>query len=124
MQKVLFDRKTKADAEVIDEVHATTGAIVMGKRMFDGGVEPWGDPPPFRKPVFVVTHEPREPLPKQGGTTYIFASNGIEAALEHARPPPATRTSGFGRRQRLPAVPEGGAAGRAANSPRGSHLAS
>jgi len=33
----------------------------------------------------VVTHEPREPLSKHGGTTYIFASDGIEAALEQAR---------------------------------------
>jgi dihydrofolate reductase len=61
----MFDRRTEADAEVLDEVHAGTGAVVMGKRMVDIGVEPWGDPPPFRKPVFVVTHEPREPLSKQ-----------------------------------------------------------
>jgi dihydrofolate reductase len=81
----MFDRRTEADSEVLDECHAGTGAVVMGKRMFDVGAGPWGDPPPFRKPVFVVTHEPREPLSKHGGTTYIFASDGIEAALEQAR---------------------------------------
>jgi hypothetical protein len=52
----MFDAKTDADAEVVEEVYATTGAILMGKRMFDVGVEPWGDPPPFRMPVFVLTH--------------------------------------------------------------------
>jgi dihydrofolate reductase len=53
--------------------------------MFDVGFEPWGDPPPFRMPVFIVTHEDRPPMPMQGGTTYTFVSDGIEAALELAR---------------------------------------
>src|SRR5690606_7831486 len=56
-----------------------------GKGMFDVGFEPWGDPPPFGMPVFVVTHESRDPMPMQGGTTYIFVNDGIEAALELAR---------------------------------------
>jgi dihydrofolate reductase len=33
---------------------------------------------------FVVTHDEREPLPTQGGTTYTFVTDGIEA-LELAR---------------------------------------
>ena len=57
---------------------------LIGKRMFDVGVEPWGDPPPFGMPVFVVTHESREPLPRQGGTTYHFVTSGLEAALADA----------------------------------------
>jgi dihydrofolate reductase len=57
----------------------------IGKRMFDVGFEPWGDPPPFGMPVFVATHEAREPMPMQGGTTYTFVTDGIEAALELAR---------------------------------------
>ena len=52
--------------------------------MFHVGFEPWGDPPSFGMPVFVVTHEAREPLPMQGGTTYTFVTDGIEAALEQA----------------------------------------
>jgi dihydrofolate reductase len=48
------------------------------------GVEPWGDPPPFERPVFVLTHEVRDPMPMQGGTTYYLVTDGIEAALEHA----------------------------------------
>lgn len=80
----MFDAKTDADVKVTDEKNASTGAIVLGKGMFDVGFEPWGDPPPFRMPVFVVTHEERKPLPMQGGTTYTFVTGGIEAALDLA----------------------------------------
>jgi len=79
-----FDAKTETDVAIVDELYASTGAVVIGKRMFDVGFEPWGDPPPFGMPVFVVTHEAREPLPMQGGTTYMFVTDGIEAALELA----------------------------------------
>lgn len=80
----MFDAKTQTDAAIVDEIYESTGAVVMGRGMFDVGFEPWGDPPPFGRPVFVVTHEQREPLPMQGGTTYIFV-DGIEAALQLAR---------------------------------------
>jgi dihydrofolate reductase len=80
-----FDAKTETDAAVLDEIYASNGAVVIGKRMFDVGFEPWGDPPPFGMPVFIVTHEAREPMPMQGGTTYRFVTDGIEAALEQAR---------------------------------------
>ena len=57
----------------------------MGRRMFDGGEIPWGDTPPFRAPVFVVTHRDREILPRQGGTSFTFVTGGIERAVELAR---------------------------------------
>jgi dihydrofolate reductase len=50
-----FAAKTETDAAIVDEIYASTGAVVLGKRMFDVGFEPWGDPPPFRMPVFVKT---------------------------------------------------------------------
>ena len=81
----MFDAKTEVDAAIVDEMYASTGAVLIGKRMFDVGFEPWGDPPPFGMPVFIVTHEAREPLPMQGGTTYTFVTDGIEAALDLAR---------------------------------------
>ena len=80
-----FETKTETDAAIVEEIYESTGAVVMGKRMFDVGFEPWGDPPPFGMPVFVVTHEEREPLPMQGGTTYTFVTDGIETAPERAR---------------------------------------
>jgi dihydrofolate reductase len=79
-----FDAKTEADEAIVDKIYGSTGAVLIGKRMFDVGFEPWGDPPPFGMPVFIVTHEQREPLPMQGGTTYTFVTDGIEAALELA----------------------------------------
>ena len=81
----MFDAKTETDAAVLDEIYQSTGAILIGKRMFDVGFEPWGDPPPFGMPVFIVTHEAREPLPMQGGTTYTFVTDGIEAARTSSR---------------------------------------
>ena len=67
----------------------------MGRRMFSGGSGPWeddpnadgwwGDDPPFHAPVFVLTHHAREPVTKEGGTSYTFVTSGLEAALEQAR---------------------------------------
>ena len=91
----MFDAKSEADAKIVEEKYASTGAVILGKRMFDVGFEPWGDPPPFRMPVFVVTHEARTPLPMQGGTTYTFVTDGIEAALELAHVAAGDRNVGI-----------------------------
>ena len=73
----------------IEEIHeamfGASGAVVLGRRMFDVGQKPWGENPPFHMPVFVVTHRAGDPLVKQGGTTYHFVTGGIERALEQAR---------------------------------------
>lgn len=47
-------RVTEGDAEVLAEAFKTTGAVVMGRRMFDIGEKPWGDNPPFQVPCFVA----------------------------------------------------------------------
>ena len=44
----------------------------------------WGDNPPYHHPVFVLTHHPRSSITMQGGTTFHFVADGIEAALERA----------------------------------------
>jgi dihydrofolate reductase len=80
----MFDTTSAADAAIAEERFAATGVVLIGKRMFDVGFGPWGDPPPFGRPVVVVTHEARAPLPMRGGTTYTFVP-GIESALEQAR---------------------------------------
>lgn len=82
-----------ADDEVVAESLRRQGAVVMGRRMFGGGEGPWdeswegwwGDEPPFRMPVFVLTHHPREPLTMQGGTTFTFVTDGVESAVAQAR---------------------------------------
>ncbi len=71
--------------DIVRETFERTGASVMGKRMFDAGEQSWPDDAPFRTPVFVVTHERREPWERPGGTTVFFVNDGIESALEQAR---------------------------------------
>ncbi|MGH9200617.1 MAG: dihydrofolate reductase family protein, partial [Vicinamibacterales bacterium] len=78
--------------KVLEELFgSTTGAVVVGRRMFDLGEKPWGDNPPFHRPVFVVTHRPRAIVTKQGGTTYAFVTDGLESAIEQARATPGNR---------------------------------
>ena len=73
------------NAEIRDEFFARTGALLMGRRMFDLGFDPWGNDPPFHQPVFVLTHRRRDPLVMQGGTTYHFVTGGVEDALAQAQ---------------------------------------
>ncbi|MFJ7232466.1 dihydrofolate reductase family protein [Streptomyces tendae] len=73
------------DSELMREWFDATGAVVMGRTMYDTGEEFWGDNPPFRTPVFVLTHRPRPTLVKEGGTTFTFVTDGIHSALEQAR---------------------------------------
>ena len=77
--------QTGPDDDVLAEAFEGVGAYVMGRRMFDLGEGPWGEDPPFRGPVFVVTHRARENLVKEGGTTFSFVSDGLHSALEQAR---------------------------------------
>ncbi|MGW3961085.1 dihydrofolate reductase family protein [Amycolatopsis sp. NPDC005003] len=72
-------------SEIVAETFAAAGAYVMGRRMFDAGEVPWGDEPPFRAPVFVVTHRPREVVERAGGTSFTFVTEGPERAVELAR---------------------------------------
>ena len=73
------------NSRVIEETFAAAGAYVMGRRMFEGGEGPWGEEPPFRAPVFVVTHREREVLQRQGGTSFTFVTGGIERAVALAK---------------------------------------
>jgi dihydrofolate reductase len=79
--------------QVFEEATANTGAVAMGRNMFGPVRGPWteplwdgwwGDEPPFRVPVFVLTRYEREPL-TLGETTFHFVTEGIERAIELAR---------------------------------------
>jgi dihydrofolate reductase len=84
-----------ADSEVVAEGIARQGAVIMGRRMFSGGSGPWeddpnrdgwwGDYPPFRNPVFVLTHHARDRVEFENGTSFDFVTDGFEAALEQAQ---------------------------------------
>lgn len=61
------------------------GANIMGKRMFEMGELMWPENAPFHTPVYVLTHEKREPWVRPGGTTFYFINEGPARALELAR---------------------------------------
>jgi dihydrofolate reductase len=73
------------DNDIATETYERTGASVMGKRMFEAGEHAWPEDAPFHTPVFVLTHEKRDPWQRLGGTTFHFVNDGIEAALDRAR---------------------------------------
>jgi dihydrofolate reductase len=76
---------TGSDNDVVEAVFARTVAYVMGRHMFNEGEVGWPEEAPFHAPVFVVTHQPREPWVRPGGTTFIFVTDGFGSALEQAR---------------------------------------
>jgi dihydrofolate reductase len=82
-------------SRVVEESLVNIGATIMGRNMFGGHPGPWkaanpwngwwGSEPPFHHPVFVLTHHAREPLWLEGGTTFVFITGGVEAALGEAQ---------------------------------------
>lgn len=72
------------DSEILDEAMKRSGATIVGRRMYDLA-EGWGHNPPFHGPVFVLTHDSREPLAKAGGTTFTFVTDGVESVMTQAR---------------------------------------
>jgi dihydrofolate reductase len=83
-----------ASTPVLERVADNVGAVIMGRNMFgpvrggwgDGSWEGWwGDDPPFHVPVFVLTHHARGAIQKDGGTSFHFATDGLDSALRQAR---------------------------------------
>jgi dihydrofolate reductase len=77
--------ETGEDNRILEETFNRTGTSIMGKRMFEGGERYWPEEAPFHTPVFVLTHEVRDPWERPGGTTFHFVNDGIESALARAR---------------------------------------
>jgi len=70
------------------------GAFILGRNMFGpagddwGGPDwkgRWGDNPPYHAPTFILTHHARSPIAMEGGTTFHFVTDRIEAALAQAK---------------------------------------
>jgi dihydrofolate reductase len=76
-------RMTAASAEHWRNVMDMTGALVVGRRLFDstGG---WGGNHPMGRPVVVVTHRVPEGWPREGAP-FSFVTDGIEAAIDKAK---------------------------------------
>ena len=82
------------DNRMAEQGFENVGAWILGRNMFgpirgewpdDDWKGWWGDEPPYRVPVFVLTHHARAPLAMKGGTTFHFVTDGIESALSQAQ---------------------------------------
>jgi dihydrofolate reductase len=87
----MFDTPDENRPEV--DAIVDSGATIMGRNMF-GPVRGewdrdwrgwWGANPPYHNAVFVLTHYAHDPIEMEGGTTFHFVTDGIEAALDRAR---------------------------------------
>ena len=80
-----FGSQSPTEAETYEiEKFKPIGAGIVGRRMLDLGIGPWGENPTFHMPIFVLSHKAHNPIAKQGGTTYYFVTAGIESALKQA----------------------------------------
>ncbi|HEV7564758.1 MAG TPA: dihydrofolate reductase family protein [Microbacteriaceae bacterium] len=79
----LFSPDNDVDREATAAIFDTSGAVLMGRRVYDT-IEGWGDEDPFGRPCFVVTQRAHE-VRVRGATTYTFVTDGIANALEQAR---------------------------------------
>jgi len=77
--------ETGHDNDFLRRTFDRTGVSVMGKTMFVAGERSWPEEAPFHTPVFVVTHEKREPWVRPGGTTFHFVNDGVPAAIGRAK---------------------------------------
>jgi len=83
---------TGVDEQYAQAYFSNIGAEIMGAGMFGFHAHPndsdwrgwWGDEPPFRVPVFVLTHKPRASIEMTGGTTFHFLNTSLADALELA----------------------------------------
>jgi dihydrofolate reductase len=90
----VFHDTSGAGTTGIDDAFAAAyfegvGAEIMGAGKFGLHVHPddpdwrgwWGEEPPFRFPVLVLTHTPRPTLEFDNGTSFRFLEAGAEEAL-------------------------------------------
>jgi len=86
--------ETGVDNTMAEQSFAGIGAWILGRNMFGPVRGPWpddswkgwwGDEPPYRVPVIVLTHHPRAPQPMQGGTEFRFVTGDIHQAFEQAK---------------------------------------
>ncbi|WP_027344410.1 dihydrofolate reductase family protein [Hamadaea tsunoensis] len=83
---------TGTDDKYAEAYFAQVGAEIMGAGMFGFHTHPddpdwrgwWGEEPPFRVPVFVLTHTPRPSIEMAGGTTFHFLAATPQEALDRA----------------------------------------
>jgi dihydrofolate reductase len=85
-------RMTAVSAQHFRKLVDDTGALVVGRRLFDstGG---WGGNHPMGCPVVVVTHSVPDGWPRPDAP-FTFVTDGIEHAIEHAKALAGDKTVG------------------------------
>jgi dihydrofolate reductase len=85
---------TGVDDKIARDWATGIGAEIMGRNKFGPQRGPWtddewkgwwGEEPPFRTPVFVLTHHPRPSIPMKGGTTFHFIDASPGEAVDIAK---------------------------------------
>jgi dihydrofolate reductase len=71
------------DAAMVQEISASAGAVVLGRRTFDIGVGIWEDTP-YPVPSFVLTHRQRDRLAMRSAA-FTFVTDGVESAVRQAK---------------------------------------
>lgn len=79
---ILNSPSDDVDTAVKQEISASTGAVVLGRRTYDVGVGIWQDTP-FPVPCFVLTHHAHGRRAMRSGT-FAFVTDGLESALDQA----------------------------------------
>jgi dihydrofolate reductase len=72
------------DNSLLENLNSRPSVFIMGKRMFEEGEPHWPEDL-YKAPVYVLTHEKREPWVQKGSTTFYFINDGIEKALGLAK---------------------------------------
>lgn len=84
---------TGVDDDFANRGFENIGAWILGRNMFGPVRGPWpdenwkgwwGENPPYHCQVFALTHHARAPIAMEGGTTFHFVTQGIQAALQRA----------------------------------------
>jgi dihydrofolate reductase len=71
---------TLQSGEYLRELVEGTGALVVGRKLFDL-TKGWGSTHPFGVPVLVVTHKAPDKWPHEG---FAFVTDGVESAIRQA----------------------------------------
>ncbi|MBD7995727.1 dihydrofolate reductase family protein [Arthrobacter sp. Sa2CUA1] len=92
LQETSGEGTTGVDDKYAESYFDQIGAEIMGAGMFGLHNFPddpdwqgwWGDEPPFRVPVYVLTHAQRQPIEMANGTRFEFLAASPEDALDLA----------------------------------------
>jgi dihydrofolate reductase len=81
----LVSHTTAASAAYLRDVIARSGALVVGRRLFDY-TKGWGGEHPLKVPVFVVTHGniPHDWIAAHPDAPFRFVTEGVEVAVAQA----------------------------------------